>query len=177
MDVPGIPIFIFSSLRRKAQIPQCPLYGGNVIPVDDPLAVVEDDHRYDLAMVAIAPFLERFPVLADVPAGIGDSFSGEITFHLGAVRSAAADVDGDGRMVGSAGEELGRRGAAKKRSRDEEEGYCHHQGTLPAWVGRGCAHVRAVLHGYVFLFPGSLTGFIHLNNGVHRREFICLSTH
>ena len=95
-------------------------------------------------MVAIAPFLERFPVLADVPAGIGDSFSGEITFHLGAVRSAAADVDGDGRMVGRAGEELGRCGAANKRSRDEEEGDCHHQGTLPARVNRN-AHAQAVL--------------------------------
>lgn len=139
------------SLRRKAHIPQCPLYGGNVVPVDDPLAVVEDDRRHDLAMVALAPFLERFPVLPDVPGGIGDSFAGEITFHLGAVRSAAADVDGDGRTVGSAGAEFGRRGADKKKSRDEEENDCPHQGTLPTRVGRGYAHVRAVFHQGFFV--------------------------
>lgn len=86
-----------------AHLPQRLLDGGNVAPVDDPFAVVENDQRDDVAMVALAPFLACLPVGADVSFYMGDFFAGEITFHLGAVGSAAADEDGDGWVAGRDG--------------------------------------------------------------------------
>lgn len=140
----------FASLRWafgfSAQLPQHPFDGADVAPVDDPLAVAEDDQRDDLAAVALAPFLVRLLVRPDVPYRIGDPFPGEITFHLGAVASAAADVNGDGRVARSAGGWLGRSGVAEERICEKEEGDRQHPGGLPLPSSRGDVHVRILFH-------------------------------
>lgn len=89
-------------------------------------------------MVALAPFLARLPIGADVSFYVGDSFAGEITFHLGAVGSAAADEDGDGWIGGSAGGGCGGCGAAKKNSGEQDEGKRRYPGDLSArWGSEG----------------------------------------
>lgn len=86
-----------------AQLAKSTFEGRDVPPVDDHLAAIEDGKGNDVAVVSVAPFAESFLVGTYVPAGEGDRFAGEITFHLGAVASAAADVKGYGGNVRSAG--------------------------------------------------------------------------
>ena len=94
-----------------AQFAQSTFDGRDIPSVYDHLAAVKDGKGNNVAVVAVAPFAEGFLVGPDVPAGEGDRFAGEITFHLGAVASAAADVDGDGGNVRSAGKGSMVRGA------------------------------------------------------------------
>jgi hypothetical protein len=142
----GVPSSLTGGGRRSFQFPQRTLDGFNIAPVHDPPAVVEDDHRHDIAMVAVAPFPVRFRVLVDIQACMGDSFAGEITFHPGAEESAVADVNGDGRIARSVGGSHGRRSAAKERSCEEEEGERHQPGDLPVRCCRGSSHVRTRHH-------------------------------
>lgn len=69
------------------------LNGFGIIAVNDPLAVVKDNQRYDVTVKMIIPFTVPAVVLLDVSCLIGDSMCGEKTFRLGAEASAIGNKD------------------------------------------------------------------------------------
>lgn len=134
---------------RCGELPEHPLDRRKVAAVDDPLAAVEDHHRHDFAAVALAPLPARRRIMTDVTADVRDTFLGEIPFHLGAIRSAGADIEHDGRKTRSC-----RAFPGSSHPRDEndhagqeDEAHRRHAALQASPVRRGGVVAQTTLHG------------------------------